>query len=107
MSFDMLAALGFPRAEIDAANTYVCGALTVEGAPHLPLQPVPVFDCPHACVRTDARDPRQGAHTRTPPAASPHGGVWGKRAAGRVVIGAPRILQNTTRAKQAEKGKTR
>src|SRR3546814_17141914 len=32
MSFDMLAALGFTRAEIDAANTYVCGAMTVEGA---------------------------------------------------------------------------
>ena len=30
-----LAALGFTRAEIDAANTYCCGAMTLEGAPHL------------------------------------------------------------------------
>src|SRR3546814_16806446 len=45
MSFDMLAALGFTRAEIDAANTYVCGAMTVEGAPHLKVEHLPVFDC--------------------------------------------------------------
>ena len=31
--FDLLAALGFSRAEIDAANTYCCGAMTLEGAP--------------------------------------------------------------------------
>ena len=34
-NFDMLAALGFSRREIDAANIHVCGAMTVEGAPHL------------------------------------------------------------------------
>jgi ribonucleoside-diphosphate reductase alpha chain len=33
--FDMLAALGFAKAEIDAANTYCCGAMTLEGAPFL------------------------------------------------------------------------
>ena len=31
--FDMLKALGFSRADIDAANLYVCGAMTLEGAP--------------------------------------------------------------------------
>jgi ribonucleoside-diphosphate reductase alpha chain len=33
VSFDMLAALGFSRADIEAANTYCCGAMTLEGAP--------------------------------------------------------------------------
>ena len=31
--FDLLTALGFSRAEIEAANTYCCGAMTLEGAP--------------------------------------------------------------------------
>ena len=33
-SFDLLAFLGFSRADIDAANVHVCGAMTLEGAPH-------------------------------------------------------------------------
>src|SRR3546814_11550583 len=55
MSFDMLAALGFTRAEIDAANTYVCGAMTVEGAPHLKVDHLPVFDCANPCGRIGQR----------------------------------------------------
>ena len=34
-SFDLLAHLGFTKREIEAANIHVCGAMTVEGAPHL------------------------------------------------------------------------
>ncbi len=34
-NFDLLSFLGFSRAEIEAANIYVCGAMTLEGAPHL------------------------------------------------------------------------
>ena len=33
--FDLLAALGFTKREIEAANVHICGAMTVEGAPHL------------------------------------------------------------------------
>src|ERR1051326_5839578 len=33
--FDMLKTLGFSRADIDAANLHVCGAMTLEGAPYL------------------------------------------------------------------------
>src|SRR5262249_16417032 len=32
---NLLRALGFSAAEIDAANDYCCGTMTVEGAPHL------------------------------------------------------------------------
>src|SRR5690606_35133397 len=35
LGFDLLAELGFTKAEVEAANTYVCGAMTLEGAPHL------------------------------------------------------------------------
>ena len=30
--------------EIEAANTYVCGTMTVEGAPYLKEEHLPVFD---------------------------------------------------------------
>ena len=35
LEFDLLAALGFSRAQYEAANLFCCGAMTVEGAPHL------------------------------------------------------------------------
>ena len=34
-SFNMLEFLGFSSEEIDVANIHVCGAMTLEGAPHL------------------------------------------------------------------------
>jgi ribonucleoside-diphosphate reductase alpha chain len=34
MSFELLPFLGFSKAEIEAANVHVCGAMTLEGAPH-------------------------------------------------------------------------
>ena len=36
--FDLLTAVGFTKREIDAANIHVCGAMTVEGAPHLEVR---------------------------------------------------------------------
>src|SRR5690606_32981903 len=39
--FDMLAELGFSKSEIEAANTYCCGAMTLEGAPHLKEEHLP------------------------------------------------------------------
>lgn len=42
---DFLAALGFSEDDIDAANLYACGAMTLEGAPHLKPDHLAVFDC--------------------------------------------------------------
>src|SRR5690606_31750516 len=42
--FDLLAAIGFGAAEIAAANSHVCGAMTLEGAPHLSPAHLPVFE---------------------------------------------------------------
>ncbi len=42
--FHMLKALGYNEEQIEEANQYVCGAMTIEGAPHLKLEDYPVFD---------------------------------------------------------------
>src|ERR1019366_2935581 len=42
-NFDLLGFLGFSRAEIEAANIYVCGAMTLEGAPYLKPEHYAVF----------------------------------------------------------------
>ena len=43
-NFNLLAALGFSTEEIAAANEFVCGAMTIEGAPHLRKEHYAVFD---------------------------------------------------------------
>jgi len=53
--FDMLKHLGFSRSEIDAANLHVCGAMTLEGAPHLKEKHLAVFDCANPCGRIGKR----------------------------------------------------
>jgi len=47
--FNMLKALGFSQAQINAANDYVNGTMTVEGAPYLKPEHYPVFDCANKC----------------------------------------------------------
>src|SRR5690606_8797335 len=71
MSFDMLAALGFTREEIRAANIYVCGAMTLEGAPHLKDEHLSVFDCANPCGRDGKRSLSAEAHIRMVAAAQP------------------------------------
>ena len=44
-SFDMLAALGFTEDQIAEANDAICGRQTIEGAPGLLEEHLPVFDC--------------------------------------------------------------
>ncbi|MGQ9816064.1 MAG: TSCPD domain-containing protein, partial [Candidatus Roseilinea sp.] len=53
--FNMLVALGFNREQIRAANDYVCGTMTVEGAPHLKPEHYPVFDCANKCGKYGRR----------------------------------------------------
>src|SRR5690606_31632517 len=44
-TFNLLTHLGFTRQQINEANDYVCGTMTVEGAPHLREEHYAVFDC--------------------------------------------------------------
>ncbi|MDP1730751.1 MAG: vitamin B12-dependent ribonucleotide reductase [Devosia sp.] len=55
VSFDLLAFLGFSRKDIEAANIHVCGAMTLEGAPHLKPEHLPVFDCASPCGKIGKR----------------------------------------------------
>jgi ribonucleoside-diphosphate reductase alpha chain len=70
-NFDMLTALGFTKAEIEEANNYVCGTMTIEGAPHLKLEHYPVFDCANKCGKMGQRYISAEGHIRMMAAAQP------------------------------------
>jgi ribonucleoside-diphosphate reductase alpha chain len=53
--FNLLEFLGFTKDQIRAANDYVTGTLTVEGAPHLKEEHLPIFDCANKCGRYGKR----------------------------------------------------
>lgn len=48
-AFNFLKTIGFTDEEIEAANTYCCGTMTIEGAPHIQEAHLPVFDCANKC----------------------------------------------------------
>ncbi len=70
-TFDLLTGLGFTKREIEACNIHVCGAMTVEGAPHLKAEHYPVFDCANPCGRTGKRYLSVESHIRMMAAAQP------------------------------------
>ena len=70
-NFDLLTHLGFSKREIEAANIHVCGAMTVEGAPHLKPEHYAVFDCANPCGRTGKRFLSVESHIRMLAAAQP------------------------------------
>ena len=70
-SFEILVHLGFSRKDIEAANEHVCGAMTVEGAPHLKPQHYPVFDCANPCGRKGKRYLSVESHIRMLAASQP------------------------------------
>ncbi|MBN8957960.1 MAG: adenosylcobalamin-dependent ribonucleoside-diphosphate reductase, partial [Rhizobiales bacterium] len=70
-TFDLLGHLGFTKREIEAANVHVCGAMTIEGAPHLKAEHYPVFDCANPCGRNGKRYLSVESHIRMMAAAQP------------------------------------
>ncbi len=69
--FNLLTALGFSKQEIASANDYVCGTMTVEGAPFLKHEHYPVFDCANKCGKKGTRFIRSIAHIRMMASAQP------------------------------------
>ncbi len=69
--WSLLEALGFSDDQIEAANLYVCGAMTVEGAPHLRDEHLSVFDCANKCGKTGVRFIHAHGHIRMMSAAQP------------------------------------
>jgi len=70
-NFDMLAALGFSKQDIDAANIYCCGAMTLEQAPYLKEEHYSVFDCANPCGKIGKRFLSAESHIRMMAAAQP------------------------------------
>jgi ribonucleoside-diphosphate reductase alpha chain len=70
-AFDLLAHLGFGKREIEQANLHVCGSMTLEGAPHLKDEHLPVFDCANPCGRLGKRYLSVDSHIHMMAAAQP------------------------------------
>lgn len=50
-----LEALGYNKEDIEVANKYVCGTMTLEGAPYLKEEHYPIFDCANKCGKEGKR----------------------------------------------------
>lgn len=70
-NFNLLEAIGFSEAEIEAANDYVCGTMTVEGAPYLKDAHLTVFDCANKCGKKGERYIHAYGHIRMMAACQP------------------------------------
>ncbi|MDQ0320530.1 ribonucleoside-diphosphate reductase alpha chain [Pararhizobium capsulatum DSM 1112] len=71
MSFNLLEHIGFSKKDIEAANIHVCGAMTLEGAPFLKVEHLPVFDCANPCGKIGKRYLSVESHIRMMAAAQP------------------------------------
>ncbi|OUS13630.1 ribonucleoside-diphosphate reductase, adenosylcobalamin-dependent [Rhodospirillales bacterium 47_12_T64] len=71
MNFDMLKELGFSRKDIDVANVYCTGSMTLEGSPHLKDKHLPIFDCANPCGKTGKRFLSAESHIRMMAASQP------------------------------------
>ncbi len=71
MSFNLLEHIGFNKKDIEAANIHVCGAMTLEGAPGLKDEHLPVFDCANPCGKIGKRYLSVSSHIRMMAAAQP------------------------------------
>ena len=69
--WSLLEALGFTDEQIEAANDYVCGTMTIEGAPYLKQEHYPVFDCANKCGKKGTRYIHAHGHIRMMGATQP------------------------------------
>jgi ribonucleoside-diphosphate reductase alpha chain len=70
-NFNLLRALGFTKNEIEEANDYICGTMTIEGAPFLKEEHYPIFDCANTCGKKGKRFIHAHGHIRMMAAAQP------------------------------------
>ena len=69
--FNVLSALGFSRKEIAEANEYICGTMTIEGAPYLKPEHYAIFDCANKCGAKGQRYIHAHGHIKMMAAAQP------------------------------------
>ena len=70
-SFNLLKHLGLTREQIEGLGSTICGTQTIEGAPHLKDEHLPVFDCANKCGKTGKRYIHANGHIRMMAAAQP------------------------------------
>ncbi|WP_395625887.1 vitamin B12-dependent ribonucleotide reductase [Daejeonella sp.] len=69
--FNLLRAIGFNRQQIAEANEYICGTMTVEGAPYLKEEHYEIFDCANKCGQKGERYIHAHGHIKMMAAAQP------------------------------------
>jgi ribonucleoside-diphosphate reductase alpha chain len=69
--FDLLEWLEFSKEEIEEANDYICGTMTIEKSPFLKQEHYSVFDCANKCGKKGTRYIRPEAHINMMAAAQP------------------------------------
>ncbi|HEU4917751.1 MAG TPA: vitamin B12-dependent ribonucleotide reductase, partial [Acidimicrobiia bacterium] len=69
--FNLLKALGFASKEINEANDHICGRQTIEGAPHLLDEHLPVFDTANKNGKIGERFIHHYGHIKMMAAAQP------------------------------------
>ncbi|MBX3390163.1 MAG: adenosylcobalamin-dependent ribonucleoside-diphosphate reductase [Phycisphaeraceae bacterium] len=70
-SFNLLKHLGLSDVQIEGLNRAICGTQTIEGAPHLKAEHLPVFDCANKCGKLGQRYIAAEGHIRMMAAAQP------------------------------------
>ena len=69
---NVLKEMGFTDEQIQQATDYVCGTMTIEGAPGLKKEHLPVFDCASKCGRYGTRMISAEGHIRMMAAVQPY-----------------------------------
>ena len=69
--WSLLEALGYTEEQIEEANIYICGTMTVEGAPYLKDEHLSVFDCANKCGHIGKRYIHHSGHIRMMAATQP------------------------------------
>ncbi|HZX59640.1 MAG TPA: vitamin B12-dependent ribonucleotide reductase, partial [Mucilaginibacter sp.] len=69
--FNVLRSLGFTKKQIAEANEYICGTMTIEGAPYLKPEHYPIFDCANKCGAIGERYIHAHGHIKMMAAAQP------------------------------------
>jgi ribonucleoside-diphosphate reductase alpha chain len=69
--FNFLKEIGYSDEEIGAANEYACGTMTIEGAPYIKENHLPVFDCANRCGKKGVRFIHYIGHIKMLGAAQP------------------------------------
>ena len=69
--FNVLRGLGFSIKQIAEANEFICGTMTIEGAPYLKKEHYPIFDCANKCGAKGERYIHSHGHIKMMAAAQP------------------------------------